>query len=155
MGQSFNASCQCNHVQFEIKGPPLVRGYCHCTICQEFNQAPFADITLYRYKDVAMPSADHVNYKAYAKPEIVQRGKCAQCNKPAVEYAHMGPLGKVVIVPSENVKDSALLPEPSMHLFYNRRKADANDALPKYDGYLRSQVAFMKKVIGGLLTRSK
>jgi hypothetical protein len=38
----------------------------------------------------------------------------------------------------------AELPSPEAHGFYDMRVADAEDPLPKYEGYFRNQIAFVK-----------
>ncbi len=126
-----------------------MRAFCHCTVCQSFNQAPFADITLFRGRDVDMPADGLVNYKAYLPPPIVPRGKCVQCDRPAVEYLRFLP--RVVIVPTANIQDRSLVPEPSLHVFYDTRVADIDDGLAKYEGYLRSQSAFIALLYKRLL----
>ncbi len=153
MSEANNCRCECGQVQFNVTGTPLMRGFCHCTICQAFNEAPFADITLFRPADVIMPDDTAVEFRAYRPPPAVQRGKCRQCGKPAIEKMHIFPLPKAIIVPSQNIRDDALLPEPSMHVFYNSRVAEVDDDLPKYSGYLKSQLAFSHKLIVSMLRR--
>jgi len=145
---SINAQgqCPCGETQFKILGKPIIRAKCHCTICQEFNQAPYGDIVIFRNKDIQLPEDNKVAFKAYAFPPVVKRGKCTACNQPAIEF-----IPGLTIVPSQNLKDSDLLPEVSFHSFYHRRVEDANDDLPKYSGYLKSQVFFMGKLIGAMI----
>lgn len=149
----FNAGCGCGGAQFRIEGTPLMRLFCHCTLCQAFNQAPYADITVFRGKDVVMPAPETVRYQTLRPPPAVQRGACSQCGKPAVEFMHLGPLPKFVFVPTANLRDPTQVPEPSLHMFYNRRVADINDDLPKVSGYLKSQVASVRMLIGALMRR--
>lgn len=148
-----NAQCSCGATQFEVKGPALMRGYCHCTICQEFNQADFADITLFKAADVDMPPQEQVDMRCYKKPQLALRGKCKDCGQPAVEKMEVPGLPKMVIVPTANLADSVAVPEPSLHIFYHRRKAEHDDGLPKYSGFLRSQLAFASRLIAALLKR--
>lgn len=146
-----NCCCACGEVQFSVHAAPLMRGFCHCTICQAFNEAPFADITLFRPKVVSMPDAGSVDFNAYRPPPAVQRGKCHACGKPAIETMSIFPLPKMVIVPTQNIRDEAYVPEPSLHLFYNSRVADIQDNLPKYSGYLKSQLAFGHRLMAAML----
>lgn len=148
-----NASCQCHETAFAIHGKPLLRGFCHCSICQEFNEAPYGDITIFRARDVDLPDEQKVNYKYYTSPPMVRRGKCAACGKPAVETLSLPLMPELVIVPSANVHESGLVPEPAMHIFYGSRQADVQDELPKYQGYLRSQLAFSMKLIKALFRK--
>ncbi len=53
------SQCQCGSTKFTIQGEPLIRALCHCTICQEFNNAAFADVTIFaspRENVVVIPS---------------------------------------------------------------------------------------------------
>lgn len=150
---STNASCQCGEAAFEIHGAPLMRGYCHCTICQRFNEAPYGDITIFRRRDVALPDESKVAYHNYTSPPMVDRGKCVACGKPAVECLSLPMMPDLVIVPSANIRDESLRPAPAMHIFYDTRQADVDDGLPKHAGFLRSQLAFSWQLIRALLRR--
>jgi hypothetical protein len=146
-----NCKCFCGSVRFNARGRPIFRGFCHCTICQAFNQAPFADVTLFRSKDVDMPDPASLQYKTYRPPPAVQRGKCLACGRPAIEFLRIFPMPKLIIVPSANILDATLVPDPSLHIFYNRRVADIVDNLPKFNGYWKSQLAFGHKLTVSLL----
>ncbi|MDC0661396.1 GFA family protein [Marinobacter sp. SS21] len=155
MNDSLNAQCPCASTQFSLQGKALMRGFCHCTICQAFNQSGYADITVFRAKDVTKPDPALVDFKSYRSPPVLQRGKCSHCHKPAIEYFHLFPMPELVIVPTANILDSALIPEPSLHIFYNRRVEDIQDNLPKYSGYLRSQLAFGQQLVMALWRRGR
>ena len=58
---------------------------------------------------------------------------------------------KLVIVPSANIRSPELVADPSLHIFYNHRVDDVDDDLPKFNGYLRSQLAFGHRLIKSLL----
>ncbi len=147
--------CACGVVQYRTRGRPLLRGYCHCTLCQAFNQAPFADITVFHRDDVEMPPEDQIAYRTLRPPPAVQRGACRVCGRPAVEYLSLPLMPTLVVVPTANIADAEGLPLPALHIFYNRRQADVEDALPKFSGYLRSQVAFMSRVVSALVRRPR
>lgn len=144
--------CRCGQAQFTVAGAPLFRFYCHCTICQAFNGAPFADVTVFRARGLALPPGDAIRFRAHRPPPNIQRGACAKCDGPAVELVNLPLLPRLAIVPSQNLPD-APLPPAAFHMFYNRRRADANDKLPKYDGYWRSQLAFSRHLIPSLIRR--
>lgn len=146
-----NCQCACSQTRFRVNGNPLIRGYCHCSICQAFNQADYGDITIFRARDVVKPTEGSVEFHSYRFPPMVKRGKCVHCGKPAIEYLTLPPLPELVIVPTANIGDATLIPEPSLHIFYGTRVADIDDSLPKYSGYLRSQIAFGRRLMGALL----
>lgn len=142
-----NAHCACGSVSYEIVGKPLIRAFCHCTICQKLNSAPYADIVVFKEKDVLMPGNEHLAYKAQRFPPLLQRGQCTSCQNIAIEYVNLGPFPKLIAVPSKNIDDQSLIPEPSLHIFYDTRVKDIDDNLPKHSGYLSSQFAFSKALI--------
>jgi hypothetical protein len=57
--------CTCGEVAFEIKQPPLLRAYCHCTICQKFNKANFADVSVFRANSITGLNEGAVDFKVY------------------------------------------------------------------------------------------
>lgn len=144
---NLNSHCECGEARFNVSGKPLMRAFCHCTICQTFNQAAYSDITLFRARDVVVPKKDSVKFKAYASPKVLQRGKCSSCEKAAIEYLELPLMPKLFVVPTNNIGDKVLIPEPSMHVFYDARVADIQDDLPKHSGYLKSQLAFSHKLM--------
>lgn len=146
-----NCHCSCGATKFDVTGSPLFRVICHCTICQRFNEAPFADVTVFRAKNVNAPPAKMVDYETYRRPPNLQRGKCVNCSGAAIELFSAPLLPKLIIIPSENFTSGELLPEPSGHIFYERRESDVQDGLPKYCGYWRSQRAFGRFLIRSLL----
>jgi hypothetical protein len=56
---------------------------------------------------------------------------------------------KLVVIPTANIQDSSQIPMPIMNIFYNSRVADVDDTLPKYQGYLKSQLAFFGSLLKG------
>lgn len=137
-------TCSCGATSFQTIGEPLFRFYCHCTICQRFNDAPFADIVVYRAEDVALPPPGTVIFDTYRPPPNVQRGKCATCGQPAVTVFTARFLPRLVTVPRPMFRSDAELPSPVAHGFYDKRVSDAKDPYPKYEGYFRNQIAFLK-----------
>lgn len=138
--------CPCGAVAFSAQRPPLMRFICHCSICQRFNDAPHADMVVLLTDGVVSPPEGAVNFGTYRPPPAVQRGKCASCDKPAIEFMRLPIYPGLTFVPTANFADASLLPEPCMHLFYEKRVADVDDALPKYQGYLKSQLAFARAI---------
>jgi len=148
MAQS--CQCECGDTRFSIVGEPLTRVICHCTICQEFNQADFGDVTIFSSKDVNIDNIESIDFKEYKAPPAVQRGKCSTCNKPAIELLDLPLLPNLTIVPTRNIPSESQLPEPDSHIFYHSRKHDVEDAIPKYSGFLKSQLALLFKLMSGM-----
>lgn len=152
-GLTHNGQCDCGSTRFSIQGKPIVRMYCHCTICQEFNNAPYGDITVFRSKDVCLNNDESVVYTRFKSPPAVDRGTCSSCQKPAIENFNLPLMPSLTIIPSVNIKAKAYLPEPALHIFYHRRVDNIDDRLPKYSGFLKSQLALMGRLLPGLLRR--
>lgn len=137
-------ACSCGTTRFQTAAEPLFRILCHCTICQRFNEAPLADVLVYRAEDVTLPSAGVVEFDTYRPPPNVQRGKCAACGQPAVEVFAAPILPRLVMIPRPMLPLNANIQPPRAHIFYDKRVTDAHDALPRYEGYVRSQLTFLK-----------
>jgi hypothetical protein len=45
------------------------------------------------------------------------------------------------------------VPSPSAHIFYHRRIDEANDALPKFNGYWLSTIAVIRLIARGLFAK--
>lgn len=135
-----DCACPCGNVAFSISGPPLFRVLCHCTICQRFNDAPFADVAIYDGSLVGEPRPGTVDYATYKPPPNLQRGKCAACGAAAIEKFAVPLLPRLTIVPAAVHSSGADIPAPKAHMFYGTRKADAADALPKHVGFIASQL---------------
>lgn len=148
-----NCRCECGSVVFSATGPALFRVLCHCTICQTFNNAAMADVVVFRAASIKLPAESLVDYDTYKPPPNVQRGKCRACQKPAVELFRAPLFPQLVMVPSENIHDDSLKPAPAMHLFYQHRQREHDDQWPKYNGFVGSQLAFGKQLLGAMLRR--
>lgn len=145
-----NGFCQCQHAKFTIEGEPITRIICHCTVCQEFNDADFGDVTIYRKKDVKLHDESTVEFKKYMTVTGLNRGKCAACHKPAIEFFNLPLSPSFAIIPSANIHTQKTIPDPAMHIFYHRRVKDVNDNIPKFSGFLKSQLVIGKAILGSL-----
>jgi hypothetical protein len=143
------SSCECGTCRCDAHTLPKARFICHCTICQTFTGQAFSDVSVFRAADISLTNADQIVFKKYRSPPNINRGLCRQCGKPALEAAGSGPF-KILFVPTPNFEQCDLLPPVRMHVFYNRRLADADDALPKHSGYFRSQIAIGRLLMKGL-----
>jgi hypothetical protein len=149
MATKLHGSCQCGSWGFDVAVTPKVRFLCHCTVCQSFTGKPFSDVTVVRAKHVTPINEDRMSFAKYRSPPNINRGVCRNCRKPIIEYAGFGPL-KLMFIPAPNFENQAMLPEPQAHIFYHRRLADHRDKLPKYSGYLPSQLAALRLIMRGL-----
>ena len=137
--------CSCGNVAFDIAQKPLLRTYCHCTICQKFNNAPYADILIYDGKAIEAPIESSINYKSHKAHSPILRGKCSNCDDPILEKTVSGP--SLWIVPVSAYSNKADLPEPVAHIFYETRIADVDDNYPKHNGALKSYFVLGKHLL--------
>lgn len=144
------ASCSCYSNTFTINNKPIGRFICHCRICQAFTGKAYNDVTVFLKPDISDLNLIKTEFRRWKLPPNIRRGLCTRCYKPSIEMA-LG--GNLILVPTENHPDVAALPEPSMHLFYNRRVRDMDDDLPKYNGSVQSQAMMVKALAQGLVKR--
>lgn len=142
-----HAACECGACRFEVNAGPVARFICHCTICQAYTGRAFSDATLLLTRNVSMSGVENIAFKKYRSPPNISRGTCTRCGKPAIEMGSLGPV-KITFIPTPNFSPAEWLPPVAMHMFYHRRRADALDASPKHHGYLRSELAFGKLLMG-------
>ena len=135
-------SCRCGIARFSILGRPLFRAYCHCLICQKYNESDYADITVFYRKDVSLEDESAVAFRVHQQPPLLKRGTCKSCGKPAIERLTIPPMPRMAVVPSYNFQEQGFLPKPELHIFYHRRKNDIVDNLPKYNTFVSSQFRF-------------
>lgn len=148
-----SSSCQCGAVQIDILAAPVFRTYCHCTICQEYNKAPFADVCAFYSNDVVIKDEQAIGFKVYQSPPLVHRGTCMNCECSVAEKIHIPLMPRLVVIPTLNIVDKTSLPESSMHGFYHRRLADFNDDLPKHTTVMASQLAFSGALMKAMYRR--
>ena len=120
---------------------------CHCSICQRYNAADYADVIVYATGDVELPPADAVSFDTYKPPPNVKRGKCRSCDQAAIEVFDMPLFPRLTMVPYSMHEDTAGLPAASGHIFYDKRRIDALDDLPKHKGFVLSQLAFGRQLL--------
>jgi len=142
--EHIKANCACGNVELKIFGSALFRLFCHCTICQRFNGAPFADVVIYKAAQVSTPPTETVSFSTLKPPPNAQRGKCIRCHKPIIEKIVAPIFPKLTVVPASAHNDLGALPDSIAHVFYDKRIHDSNDSLPKYRGYVSSQFAFLQ-----------
>ncbi len=143
-------SCSCCSNTYMINNTPIARFICHCTICQEYTGQAYNDVTVLLKPDVSELTLMRTKFRRWKLPPNISRGLCKRCNKPSIEMA-MG--GNLILVPTNNYANAEALPEPSMHLFYNRRVEDIEDDLPKYKGFVQSQAMIVKALAQGMIKR--
>jgi len=112
-------------------------------------RAYFADVTAFRARHVHLAYEVSVAFRAWKQPPLVQRGRCVRCDGAALERVRLPVMPNLIMVPSANITHDTRLPPPVAHIFYASRVAVVNDGLPKHDGFMASQIAFGRALVGG------
>ena len=143
--------CHCKPSEFSNLPEPLFRIICHCKTCQKFNGQPYNDECTFWYKDCSEINVENVDFKSYqSRLSPLKRGMCKFCGKVAYSIAKIGPLAHLVMVSSERL-GAQKRPDPSAHVYYDRRVSEADDRIKKVSGHVLSQAviqwAILKSVI--------
>ena len=146
-----DCSCPCGNSRIAVSGSPVVRFICHCTICQTVYRKPFADIVAVKANQIATPIDPSVQVKKYKSPPALNRGVCSSCSNPVVAFLPLTPFFGLAFVPSANFPSGTQLPQPSVHVFYEKRVADVGDAIHKVSGFWPSQWGVTSRFVSGLL----
>lgn len=148
-------ACACGNTRFSARGAPLLRFFCHCSLCQRFNQAAFADVCVFGSAQVEPPAEGQVRFARYRPPPNVHRGRCSHCQAAVLERFEMPLLPSLVMVPSAIFQAPQQIPDAAAHLFYESRLSDASDGLPRFEGYWSSQLGFGRLLLGAMRERSR
>jgi hypothetical protein len=149
-----DCACLCGASRFTVAGTPIGRFLCHCTICQRAYGKPFADVTYFSARSVALPAEQSVEFRRHRAPPALRRGKCTKCGNPVASF--LGPaLMALAFVPSQNFPKPSELPAPDSHIFYDRRVADVADSIPKVSGYWASEARVTRSVLAALFGRKR
>ena len=111
----------------------------------------FADIVAVRSNQIVTPIEPTISFAKHRYPPAVNRGVCPSCNNPVVAFLQLVPFFGIAFIPTANFSEGAELPEPILHSFYDRRVDDADDQLPKSNGYWPSQWAFTSRFVAAIL----
>jgi len=78
MTDTFQGSCLCRAVKYEITSRPKALSHCHCSQCRKSHGAAFASYGSVPRKDLHLiQGAEHMT--AYRSSESVLRQFCSQC----------------------------------------------------------------------------
>jgi hypothetical protein len=92
MTGTFQGSCLCRTVKYEIKSPPKALSHCHCSQCRKGHGAAFASYGSVPRADLHLIQGAEL-ITAYRSSESVLRQFCSQCgsslfwSKSRGEYA--------------------------------------------------------------------
>ncbi len=139
--------CKCHPEIYRNSSPPLFRLICHCKTCQEYLSAEFNDECTFFLKDCPEIKLEEIEFKSYQSRYLpIKRGKCKTCGKVACCIAKLGPVTLFVMIPSAML-DTANLPEPIAHIYYDRRVNETADQIQKISGHLPSQMTILMAIL--------
>jgi hypothetical protein len=148
------AQCDCGTCVIEIKKAPTVRLNCHCTICQAFTGVAYSDVMVVPAEQAVIKNEDWITYKKFRKyrfpPPNLARGRCRNCGKAFVETWGFGSRHVLLFVRYVCFEHPEGFPPPEAHMFYEHRVKDADDNVPKYEGYFPSEWAMAKMIVHAL-----
>lgn len=147
-------SCDCGNSQVAVTGKPLMRFICHCKICQAVYQAPYADILVFKSKQLITPLAASVSFAAYRRPPAISRGICSDCKRPVVAKLALTPFSGLSFIPASNFSAPETLAQPRLQTFYHRCISDPDIECPTVRGYWRSQLALITALAKSLRSAS-
>lgn len=143
---TYTCECPCGTTRYKINGEPILRFYCHCTICQEQYQSPYVDVSLFKLSDVELPDEADISYHQFKRFGAVDRGRCPSCDKPILSKMGEGEKAYAFMA-ARNCQNAEDLPAAEMHVFYGTRAADVEDELPKYKNGISSRYAFIRRMM--------
>ena len=77
-GTSYEGSCFCGAVQFNVTGEPAAMGYCHCSSCRHWSAGPVNAFTLWQPKAIKVTKGED-NIGTYNKTTRSSRKWCKTC----------------------------------------------------------------------------
>lgn len=141
---TINAQCQCGANQIEFSSLPITRFICHCLVCQKYTGKPYSDVCVFIHNQIKTMQIKDTQFKRYKLPPNIRRGICQYCQQPSIEF---GLFNQLVIIATSNLQQQECLPPAQMHIFYHRHLHKFDDHLPKYNGFIYSQVMTSKLLL--------
>lgn len=122
---TYQGSCFCGAVKFQVSGDPAGMGYCHCTSCRRWSAGPINAFTLWAPDQVrVLEGVDAIT--AYSKTPASNRKWCKRCGGHLfTEHPHMG----LTDVYAAVIPDFPF--EPAVHVHYQETVLRMHDGVIK------------------------
>jgi hypothetical protein len=122
---SYEGSCFCGAVQFNVSGSPVATGYCHCDSCRKWSAGPVNAFSLWK-PDALRVTQGADNIGTYNKTDRSYRKWCRTCGGHLfTDHPGFG------LVDVYAVMIPGLKFEPHVHVFYEETVLPIKDGLPK------------------------
>ena len=127
--QLLDGHCLCGNIEYQVVGPTIWSGYCHCESCRRFTGAVVTNWLGIRGCDLVFTKGA---LKIYQKNDV-RRGFCADCGSsityeadrfPDYIQIHLGTLDQI----------NAIKPQAHVHHAEHIEWFEVNDQLPKFPG---------------------
>jgi class 3 adenylate cyclase len=82
-GSLITGQCLCGDICFEIRGPAVGTGYCHCRMCQKFSGAPVTAFAVFPRDAIHFTKGEPTYYRSSL---IYERGFCARCGSSLIGH---------------------------------------------------------------------
>jgi hypothetical protein len=137
---TYQASCFCGTVRYEVGADPVDAKICHCTTCQRLHGAPMQWAAIFHKHHVrftaGLESLIFYNSEQNRSERILPcKVRCSKCGTPIADEGRRMWLAFPSLF---NFGHPARIPEsfkPTCHLFYGSRVIDIQDDLPKWSGH--------------------
>ncbi len=129
MSSTYQGSCLCGQIRFEVTGFHQPTAHCHCSMCRKFHGAPFAALT--QVDNLTWLSGKHL-LKDYVAPNGTTRTFCEQCGS-SVGFRRKGDdLAQIEL--SLALFDSDIEVEVDAHIYtdYQSNWYPISDDLPQF-----------------------
>ncbi len=124
----YQGGCFCGAVRLEVRGDPILAGYCHCQNCRDWSNTPMTSFVMWPYAAVTI-SQGKEDIALFARIPETPRAWCARCG------GHIGAFRDKYDPPHIVVGPHMLSTypfKPAMHLFCGEAVIAINDDLPKF-----------------------
>ncbi|KIK71689.1 hypothetical protein GYMLUDRAFT_33847 [Collybiopsis luxurians FD-317 M1] len=139
----WKGKCYCGALSYTVKGTPLLRAYCHCTLCQRLAASPCVATIHFPSSAFSWTNGEPQEtlcdvYSVSGKP-WKNRFRCKSCGACVTSYNSAKSKNSIWAGQLERDNEGKIknwdLIKPTAHQFYETRMLDFYDSLPKWDGY--------------------
>lgn len=126
-----SGSCLCQATRYEIEGPLLSLGHCHCKMCQRFHGTAYATYGMVDRKSLTFVDGG-ATLKTIQSSATVRRSFCGACGTPLM-YENEALADKVWLAAGTFDDDPRC--QPQYHIFVSSKAGwlEINDDLPQFD----------------------